>query len=231
MQEPLGKLAIVSTPIGNLGDITYRAVEILKDADYVAAEDTRRAGILLAHFEIKKSITSYHKDNEHGKTSKLIQDVFNGKKVAMVVDAGTPSISDPGFLLVRRAIREGIEPEIIPGVSALTFCVVSCGFPVTQFSFAGFLPSKKLKRRKVLKQLAENNETLFLFESPKRLSQLLLEIKEELGPEARVAIVREATKRYEETIRGSAEDLLQTFKERDWKGEITVAITLKQEKK
>ena len=220
-----GFLALVASPIGNLEDITFRAIHILKQADLIAAEDTRRAKKLLGHYDILCPLMSYNKDNEHRKTSSLLKKVISGKNVAILVDSGTPCISDPGYLLVREGILQGIRPLVIPGVSALTYSIVASGLPVSTFSFSGFLPKRKGKRRVVLKELAQHNTTFFLFESPYRLNQLFLEIIEEIGPETFIVVIREATKTFEELIRGSAKVLLEKYGERKWKGECTVAIT------
>lgn len=219
-----GSLAIVASPIGNLEDMTFRAVRVLGEADLIAAEDTRRARKLLDHYDIGGRVTSYHAHNEHRKTKGLLDQVAAGKKVAVLSDAGTPAISDPGFLIVRAALRQGIDPVIIPGVSALTFAVVACGFPVNEFCFAGFLPQKSGKRRAVLARLAAQGQTFFLFESPHRIGRLLREIVENVGAQAQVALIREATKLYEERLRGSAAELLAAFGEKKWKGELTIAV-------
>ena len=221
----LGTLFIVSSPIGNLEDTTFRALSTLKEADFILAEDTRRTKKLLTHFTIKTPLQSYRKDNEHRKTESILEAVKTGKKIAMVVDSGTPCVSDPGYYLIREAVRQGIEPVVIPGVSALIYAIVACGLPVSQFFFAGFLPKKKLKRRKFLGNLAESKQTFFLFESPYRINLLLTEIAEELGADTQVVLMREATKVHEETIRGSAGELSACYKEKKWKGEFTIAVT------
>ena len=221
-----GQLIIVATPIGNLGDITLRALETLKEVDLIAAEDTRRAKKLLSHFEINCPLTSLHMHNEKTKSNRLIERVLNGQKVALLSDAGTPCLSDPGYLLVRDAVEAGIEPEIIPGVSALTYAVAACGFPVSDFHFAGFLPQKSGKRRSSLKHYVENSKTVFFYESPYRVNKLLVEVIEEIGPETRMVLIREATKLHEEHIRGSALELHEKYKDKKWKGEFTVAVTL-----
>lgn len=223
-----GILALVASPIGNLEDITFRAIRVLGEADLIAAEDTRRAKKLLVNFDISCPLTSYNKDNEHWKTASLLNKVKRGKKIAFLVDAGTPSISDPGYLIVREAILQGIEPLIIPGVSALTYSIVASGFPVSQFCFTGFLPKKKAKRRLLLKELACHNDTFFLFESPRRINQLVLEIAEEIGPETPIVLIREATKSFEEHLRGSAGEFLEKYCEKAWKGECTIAVTTKK---
>ncbi len=220
-----GWLALIASPIGNLEDITLRALRMLREADLVAAEDTRRARKLLTHFEISCATTSYHSHNEHGKTHQLLEQVQQGRRIAVLTDAGTPAVSDPGYLLMRDAVEAGIEPIIIPGASALTFAVVACGFPISDFIFGGFLPMKSGKRRSMLRQLFASSRTVFLFESPHRMSKLLTEIVEELGGETMVAIVREATKLHEEVLRGSAAELLAAHGSRSWKGELTVGLT------
>ena len=220
-----GRLSLVATPIGNLEDMTFRAVRVLREADLIAAEDTRRARVLLDHFGVDRPLTSYHQHNEHWKTAQLLGQVRAGKKVAVLSDAGTPSLSDPGYLLVRDAVAAGLEPEIIPGVSALAYAVTACGFPVTEFIFAGFLPAKGARRRRLLVELLAKAPTVFLFESPFRVGKLLEEIVAELGGDTRVALLREATKLHEEHLRGSAADVLERHRDRHWKGEFTVAIT------
>ena len=226
-----GQLFLLSTPIGNLEDITFRAVRILKEADLVAAEDTRRAVKLLNHFEIKVPLTSYHMHNERAKTDKLLDRVNAGEKVVVLSDAGTPAIADPGFYIVREAVERGIEPTVIPGVSAVTFAAVASGLPVDEFIFAGFLPVKKGKRQKTLERLRESNMTCFLFESPYKINKLLGEIAEHLGADTQVSLVREATKIYEEVIRGNAGELSQKYKDKNWKGELVVAIDMKTSSK
>lgn len=219
-----GWLAFVATPIGNLEDMTFRAVRVLGEADLIAAEDTRRARTLLTHYQIQRPVTSYHQHNEHQKTAYLLQLVRQGQKVALLTDAGTPCLSDPGYLLVRDAVAAGIEPVVIPGVSALTHAVVAAGLPVTTFTFAGFLPVKSGRRRTTLKQLAAGSPTFFLYESPHRIGKLLLEISEELGQNVPVVLIREATKLYEERLRGTAAELLAAYGDRAWKGEFTVVV-------
>lgn len=221
-----GSLYLLSTPIGNLDDMTFRAVKTLQEADLVAAEDTRRAMKLLNHFEIKVATTSYHMHNERGKTAFLLDKVEAGEKVVVLSDAGTPAIADPGFYIVREAVARDIEPIVIPGVSALTFAAVSAGLPVDQFTFCGFLPVKKGKRQKVLERMREIGLTCFVFESPYKMPKLLEEITTVCGSEVQIAIVREATKIYEETIRGSVGELTEEFKDRNWKGELVIAIDM-----
>lgn len=217
-------LAIVSTPIGNLDDMTFRAVEILRKSDIIAAEDTRRAHHLLAKFDIKKRLISYHSFNEHQATERILNLYLDGQNIALISDAGTPSISDPGFLIVREAIRKGIEPLVIPGVSSLTFAITASGLPVNEFKFHGFLPVKQGRRSSALQEIAREDMTSFVFESPHRIAKLLGEINEIIGPETQVAIIREATKIHEEVIRGTTSEILGATENRSWKGEIVVAI-------
>ncbi len=223
----MGWLALVATPIGNLEDITLRALRILKEADLIAAEDTRRAKKLCSHFEITAPLTSYHAYNEHRKTQMLLEQVAAGKHVVVLSDAGTPALSDPGFLIVRAALQNGIEPLVIPGVSAVTYAVVAAGFPVDRFVFEGFPPVKSGRRRNFLRALARHDTTVFLFEGPHRVSRLLREIAEELGPSTRVAIIREATKLHEEHLRGEAGELAEKFAEHNWRGEFVIALDLR----
>ena len=220
-----GKLSLVATPIGNLGDITRRAVETIAAADVVAAEDTRRAGRLLAALELKKRMVSYHSFNERSAVSRIISMVSDeGLNVAVVSDAGTPALSDPGFLLVREARAAGIEPEVIPGVSALTFAVTASGLPVDQFSFLGFPPRKKGARSRLLERVRDEARTAFFYESPHRIARFLAEIAEIVGDDADVAVIREATKLHEEILRGEAADIAETAADKKWRGEIVVGV-------
>ena len=219
-----GRLSVVSTPIGNLGDITLRALEVLRSADLVAAEDTRRARKLLSHYGISCRLEAYHAHNEHRKTAWILDRVQAGSRVALLTDAGTPAIADPGFLLVREALARQIEPEILPGPSALTFAVAICGFPVDRFAFYGFPPTKKGKRRTMLSQAAAEDMTVFFFEGPHRATKLLAEIQDVMGPRTRVAIIREATKVHEEVIRGPVSQLLDEHADRRWLGELVFAV-------
>ena len=220
-----GVLQIVSTPIGNLGDITLRALEAIKEADVIAAEDTRRTQRLLAHFGIKKRLISCHAHNEgRGAVAGIIGLLSEGLNVAALSDAGTPVVSDPGYLLIREAREAGFEPEIIPGVSALTFAVAAAGLPADKFSFYGFAPVKNGARRKLLEKIASEGKTAFLFESPYRIEKLLLAIDEVIGPDTFVAIIREATKLHEEIIRETVSAILAEHAGRKWKGEFVVGL-------
>jgi 16S rRNA (cytidine1402-2'-O)-methyltransferase len=220
-----GALYIVTTPIGNLEDITLRALRILGEVDLIAAEDTRHTRKLLSHFEISTRMVSYHTHNEHRKTEQLLDQVVDGVKIAMVSDAGTPGIADPGFLLVREAVKRGIEPIIIPGVSSLTFAAAAAGLPIDKFSFYGFLPIKQGKKANTLRQIADSGQTGIIFESPHRITKTLNAIANEIGEETPVAVVREATKLYEEILRGSAAELAAANSERKWKGECVIVIS------
>lgn len=217
-------LYLVATPIGNLEDITLRALTVLRKADLILAEDTRRTHILLSHFEIAgKRTESYHQHNEHARTPWVIDQVKKGLEVALVTDAGMPSIADPGFLLVREAVNVGIEPVIVPGVSAVTFSVAACGFPVNQFRFLAFPPVKSGRRMDFLREIAANPMTSFFYEAPHRIEKLVREMAEVM-PHRRVAIIREATKTHEEVLRGTAAELLANAAKQTWKGEFTIGV-------
>lgn len=223
-EKKTGWLALVATPIGNLEDITLRAIRILKEADLLAAEDTRRALILCKTYGLTAELMPYHAHNEHRRTAGILAAVEAGKKVAVLSDAGTPTISDPGFFIVRAALSRGLKPVIIPGVSALTFAVVAAGLPVDRFAFHGFVPVKEGRRRSFLEAIKASGMTCFVFESPHRATRLLEAIVAVIGPLTRVALVREATKLHEECLRGTAAELLARHGTRNWKGEFVVAI-------
>ena len=195
----------------------------------VAAEDTRRTKHLLDHFQIGTKLMSYHAFNEHRKTSEIIGMVREGRSVAMVSDAGTPGIADPGFLLAREARKEGIEPIVIPGVSSLTFTVTAAGLPCEKFAFYGFLPVKSGRRLAALRAIAAEDKSVLLFESPHRIAKLLNEIVSEIGPGVPLAIIREATKIHEEVLRGTAAELRESCEGRNWKGEIVVMLSSQTE--
>lgn len=224
-ESAAGCLSIVSTPIGHLKDITLRALETIKEADVVVAEDTRRSQQLLTHYEIKKKLISCHAFNEHKTVSGILKMVVEqGLKVAVLSDAGTPVIADPGFHIIREARKLNIEPEIIPGVSALTFAVSASGLPADKFAFYGFAPVKKGRRESLLKSIQAEGKSSFLFESPFRIEKLLQAVSDVIGPETEVAVVREATKIHEEILRGKVADLLAEHGNRKWKGEFVVGI-------
>lgn len=222
--DNVGKLYLVSTPIGNLEDITLRALNVLKSVDLIAAEDTRHTRQLLSHFDIHTKLVSFHAFNEHRKTEGLIAQILGGLNVASVSDAGTPSIADPGFFLVREAVRNGIVPEVIPGVSALTFAATVSALPVDKFAFFGFPPVKSGRRRKFFEEIREEGRTVFFFESPHRIAKTLPELAEIVGGDAQVAVIREATKLHEEILRGSAAELAALAAGRQWRGEFVIGV-------
>ena len=219
-----GTLYIVATPIGNLEDITLRALRVLKESDLILAEDTRRTAILLQHFDIRKPLESYHIFNEHARTPALIRRIQDGLTAALVSDAGTPCIADPGFMLIRAAVEAGIEPVIIPGVSALTFAVSASALPSDHFTFHGFVPVKSGRRRAELERIASDRRTAVVFESPFRIAKLLAEVSEIVGPDTPLALVREATKIHEQILRGPAAQLAEQAKNVNWKGECVLVI-------
>ena len=219
----MAKLYIVPTPIGNLEDITLRAINVLKEVDFILAEDTRTSSHLMRHLGIEKPMHSHHKFNEHATVGRVVESIAAGKDVALVSDAGTPGISDPGFLLVRRCVEEGIEVVTLPGATALIPAVVQSGFPCDRFCFEGFLPQKK-GRMKRLQELASEPRTLVLYESPYRVVKCLEQIAETMGEQRRVAVVREITKKFEETVRGTVAECIAHFKEHEPKGEFVIVI-------
>lgn len=220
--EP-GVLYLVSTPIGNLEDITLRALKVLEGVDLLAAEDTRHTGILLKHYDLHKSIISYHDFNKDRKALILIGQLKEGKSVAVISDAGTPGISDPGYLLVQMAIRENIRVVPVPGASAFLSVLVVSGLPTDKFVFEGFLSPKPGKRRKRLEELREEKRTIIFYESPHRLVKMIDDVAEILG-QRKMVIGRELTKKFEEIIRGTPEEIKQSFGERKVKGELVVLI-------
>ena len=220
--EP-GVLYLVSTPIGNLEDITLRALRVLKEVDLVAAEDTRHTGILLKHYDLKKSLTSYHDFNKERKTPLLIERLKTNQSVAVTSDAGTPGVSDPAYYLVRLAIEEGIKVVPIPGASAFLSALVVSGLPTDRFTFEGFLPAKPGKRRKRLEELREEKRTIIFYESPHRFARMMDDLAEILG-QRRVVVARELTKKFEEVLRGTPETIKESFGERKIKGELVVLV-------
>jgi 16S rRNA (cytidine1402-2'-O)-methyltransferase len=218
-----GCLFIVSTPIGNLEDITLRALRILREADMIACEDTRQTMKLLSHFEISKRLVSYHEHNEITRAPEIVIELEQGAKVALVSDAGTPAISDPGFRLVSLCLRHGIQVVPIPGASAFVAALAASGMPIEEFTFAGFLPARQTARRKALRSLAGEPRTLALYEAPHRLLDTLEDALEILGNRPAM-IAREVTKAFEEFQRGYLEDLLATVRKKPARGEITLLI-------
>ena len=222
MTNKLGTLYIVSTPIGNLADITYRAVEILKTVDIIAAEDTRRSRILLSNYDIKTKMISYYEHNKYQKIQKITENLLSGHNVAIITDAGTPAISDPAYKLVRQAIKVGCNIESIPGPSAVLASLVSSGLPTDRFIFEGFLPPKK-GRKKRLENLINESGTIIIYENPLRLNRTIKQILEIIGDRPAV-ICRELTKIHEEKIRGTLSSLLELLSSKKLKGECVLLI-------
>lgn len=222
------KLYLVPTPVGNLGDMTYRAVEVLNSVDLILAEDTRTSRVLLQHYGIATPLQSYHIFNEHQTLSSVIERLLGGTTVALVTDAGTPGISDPGFLLVREAVRNGIPVETLPGATAFVPALVDSGLPCDRFVFLGFLPHKK-GRQTALAALADESRTMVIYESPYRLVKLLEELVAVLGNERQVSVSREISKLHAETARGTLAEVLAHFKSKEVKGEIVVVLAGKEE--
>ena len=220
----MSKLFIVPTPIGNLGDITFRAIETLKSVDLILAEDTRTSLKLLKHYNIENSVESYHMHNEHKKLISIIDKLNSGFEIALISDAGTPGISDPGFLLIRECIKNNIEIECLPGATALIPALVNSGLPSERFLFEGFLPVKK-GRTKRLKEIAEENRTVIFYESPHRILKTLNDLSTYYNEESRVSISRELTKIHEETFRGKIKDAVEHFEKKKPKGEFVIVLS------
>ncbi|MGB3007830.1 MAG: 16S rRNA (cytidine(1402)-2'-O)-methyltransferase [Chitinophagaceae bacterium] len=216
-------LYLIPTPIGNLKDITLRAIEVLKEVDLILAEDTRTTSHLLNHYQITKQLTPYHQHNEHKVLHHLVSQLLEGKKMAVVTDAGTPGISDPAFLLVRECIKVGITVECLPGATAFVPALVNSGIPTNRFCFEGFLPLKK-GRHTLLKQLADEERTMIFYESPMRLVKTLEEFFTYFGEERQCAVSRELTKMFEENKRGSLREVADYFKAKTVKGEIVIVV-------
>ena len=216
-------LYIVPTPIGNLADITFRALDVLKSADIILAEDTRTSRVLLNHYNIERPLQSYHIFNEHQAVTRLIDRMKQGECFALISDAGTPGISDPGFLLVRETLKAGLAVDCLPGPTAFIPALIKSGFPTDRFVFEGFLPHKK-GRQTALKQLAQEPRTIVLYESPHRLKKLIEELGGHLGADRMISVSRELTKKFEETVTGSVAEVQAIFVDREVKGEIVVVI-------
>ncbi|MDO5511028.1 MAG: 16S rRNA (cytidine(1402)-2'-O)-methyltransferase [Weeksellaceae bacterium] len=215
-----GKLTLVPTPIGNLGDITLRAIETLKSVDTVLAEDTRTSGVLLRHYSIETPLRAYHAHNEHASTEYWISQLQNGAQLALISDAGTPGISDPGFLLLRECIAAGISTEVLPGPVAFIPALLQSGLPNHHFVFLGFLPVKK-GRQTLLTSLQDETRSMIFYESPHKINKTLKDFMQHFGPERQASVSRELTKKFEETIRGS---LAQIAQKENWKGEIVMVV-------
>lgn len=219
----MGKLYLIPTPVGNLEDITLRALRLLKEVSLILAEDTRTTANLLRHYDIKTPLQSHHKFNEHQQVSKIAERLQNGEDIALVSDAGTPGISDPGFLLTRTCVEQGIETECLPGATAFVPALVNSGFPCDRFCFEGFLPQKK-GRQKRLQALKEECRTLIFYESPYRLTKALEQMAEVFGPDRKACVAREISKKFEEFKRGSLHELLLHFTENGVKGELVILV-------
>jgi 16S rRNA (cytidine1402-2'-O)-methyltransferase len=216
-------LYIVPTPIGNLQDITLRAIEVLKSADLILAEDTRTSSKLLNHYQIQQPLSSYHQHNEHKIVQHLVNQLMEGKNIALITDAGTPGISDPAFLLIRECIRVGIKVECLPGATAFVPALVNSGIPSNRFSFEGFLPLKK-GRQTLLKKLATEERTMIFYESPVRLVKTLEEFILYFGADRTCSVSRELTKMFEENARGTLQQVCEHFRQKDVKGEIVIVL-------
>ena len=219
----MAKLYLVPTPVGNLADMTYRAVTVLREVDLILAEDTRTSKTLLQHYQIDTPMQSNHKYNEHQKLSQIINRLHAGENIAVITDAGTPGISDPGFLVVRECVKEGIDVETLPGATAFVPALVNSGLPCDRFVFEGFLPQKKGRQTK-LNSLTECKYTMVFYESPFRLVKTLEQLAEVLGADRRAAVCREITKLHEETQRGTLAELSQHYTEKGVKGEIVIIV-------
>lgn len=219
----MSKLILVPTPIGNLKDITLRAVDVLNSADLIFAEDTRKTGYLLKHLQISKPLQSFHKFNEHKLLEKAIEQMKEGMSVALVSDAGTPGISDPGFLLVRECLKNGILVETLPGATALIPALINSGLPCDRFVFEGFLPQKK-GRSKRISFLSGESRTMIFYESPQRIHKTLAQLASCLGPERQASLSRELSKIHEETLRGTLAEIISSLDNKQIKGEITIVV-------
>ena len=219
----MGTLYVVPTPVGNLEDMTLRAIRLLREADVVLAEDTRTSGILLKHFDIKTRLMSHHKFNEHGTSAAVVERLLAGQTVALISDAGTPGISDPGFFLVREAVRAGVEVQTLPGATAFVPALVSSGLPCDRFVFEGFLPQKKGRQTR-LESLRDEKRTMVFYESPFRLVKALQQFAEVFGPDRQACVCREISKVHEEAVRGSLEELVAHFTATPPKGEIVIVV-------
>lgn len=219
----MSKLFLVPTPIGNLEDITFRSVRILNEVDLILAEDTRTSAKLFKHFDIKTPMQSFHMQNEHKVLDKMIDKLKQGIKIALISDAGTPGISDPGFLLVRACVEEGIETECLPGATALIPAIVQSGFPTDRFIFEGFLPPKKGRQTR-LKQWSEETRTIVFYESPHKIVKTLSQLQEFVGGDRRLSVSRELSKKFEETVRGTVIELILHFSKKAPKGEFVIVL-------
>lgn len=214
---------LIPTPIGNLEDMTLRGIRLMKEVDLILAEDTRTSQKLLNHYEIKTSMQSFHMHNEHKKVAQVIQEVLRGKTIALISDAGTPGISDPGYLLVHEALKQGVKVECLPGPTALIPALVQSGLPSDRFVFEGFLPPKKGRQGR-LKQMAEESRTTVFYESPHKIIKTLGQMLPYFGPQRKLAVVRELSKKFESNFRGSLEEAVHFFEEHSPKGEFVIVV-------
>lgn len=219
----MGILYIVPTPVGNMEDMTLRAIRILKEVDLVLAEDTRTSGVLLKHFDIKNHLMSHHKFNEHGTAAGIVERLKAGQNIALISDAGTPGISDPGFYLAREAVMAGITVQCLPGATACIPAIVSSGMPCDRFCFEGFIPQKK-GRKTYLESLKTENRTMIFYESPYRLVKTLTQLAEVLGEDRQVSVCREISKLHEENVRGTLSEVIQHFTTTEPRGEIVIVL-------
>ena len=219
----MGKLYVVPTPVGNMEDMTFRAIRVLKEADLILAEDTRTSGILLKHYEIKNAMQAHHKFNEHQTVESIVNRIKGGQTVALISDAGTPGISDPGFLVVRECVRNGIEVQCLPGATAFVPALVSSGLPDERFCFEGFLPQKKGRMTR-LNALKDETRTMIFYESPYRLLKTLTQFAEVFGAERPVSVCREISKIHEESVRGTLQEVITHFTETEPRGEIVIIL-------
>lgn len=226
----MSKLYIVPTPIGNLGDITLRAVDVLREVDFILAEDTRTTSFLLKHLGIEKKMYSHHKFNEHATVRMVAESIEAGHTVALVSDAGTPGISDPGFLLVRTCVEAGIEVETLPGATACIPALVQSGFPCDRFCFEGFLPQKKGRNKRLL-ELQDEERTMIFYESPFRVVKCLEQFAEIFGSEREVSVTREISKKFEQTVRGTVAEVAEHFRQNEPKGEFVIVLAGKAKQK
>ena len=223
----MSKLYLVPTPVGNLEDMTLRAIRVLKEVDYILAEDTRNSGKLLKHFEINTPMHSHHMHNEHKTVENIVRRIQNGETFALISDAGTPAISDPGFLLVRACVEAGVEVDCLPGATAFVPALVNSGFPNDKFVFEGFLPVKKGRQTR-LKIIAEETRTIIFYESPHKLLKTLSQFQEYFGGDRQISVSREISKLHEETIRGTVTEVLAHYTNKPPKGEIVVVVSGKK---
>ena len=224
----MATLYIVPTPVGNMEDMTLRAIRVLKEVDLVLAEDTRTSGILLKHFDIKNQLMSHHKFNEHSTSAAVIDRLLSGQNVALISDAGTPGISDPGFFLVREAVRAGVEVVTLPGATALIPALVSSGLPCDRFTFEGFLPQKKGRQSRI-EALREETRTMVFYESPYRVLKTLQQLAEVFGADRQASACREISKIHEESVRGSLQELIEHFTATEPRGEFVLVVAGRQQ--